>query len=108
MRSEKRPEELDRMCESTMRYITGAEVIAVIDNGGRYFYVWLEPSDAFESFCFANGREELLTDLENELERIGVHQFRDMVFVNAWLKSLCGDDDPAQFDICDYGFICEV
>ena len=107
MKSKKNPQNLDRMCESTMVYLEGQEVTARLDWDRKWFYVWLEPSVIWEDWCESNGMNEMLTDLENDLARIGVEQFHDLYYVNEFLKTLCGDSNPAVFYIDDaLGIIC--
>ena len=107
MKSNKKPEKLDRMCESTMVYLEGQEVTAWLDWDRRWFYVWLEPSTAFEDWCESNGMDDLLTELEEDLAQIGVEQFYDLYYVNEFLKTLCGDSNPAAFYVDDaLGMVC--
>lgn len=101
------PENLDRMCESTMIFLEGQEVTAYLDWDNSYFYVWLEPSTSYEDFCEEIERDDMLGGLINDLAQIGVNRFYDLFFVNEFLKALCGDNNPAEFYLDDtLGCVC--
>lgn len=97
MKSKKSKDELSDQTSSVMRWLDGEEVVARLDWDERYYYVWFEPTFNFEDFCEEIGREDMLTELEAELDRIGVNQFCELESVNEFCKRYCGDDEPAHF-----------
>ena len=88
MKCDKTIDSLDRMAESTMRWLEGEEVTAYLDWDSRYFYVWFEPTWNFEDFCEEQGGHllSMLSDLRHELEQIGVRRFYDLDSVNMLTK----------------------
>lgn len=88
--------------ESVMRYLDGEEIVAHLSWDEKLYYLWFEPTCAFEDFCEEIGREDMLTDLLIELEKIGVRKFGSLDSVNSFCESKCGDDEPAQFIYDDY------
>ena len=99
MKCDKTIDSLDRMAESTMRWLEGEEVTAYLDWDSRYFYVWFEPTWNFEDFCEEQGGHllSMLSDLRHELEQIGVRRFYDLDSVNKFCEQHCGDNEPAMF-----------
>ena len=108
MKSTKTISELDCMATSTMRFLEGEEVEANLDWEGRWFYVWLEPTWNFIDFCEEVGGSMMaqLERLNIDLVKMGVQQFYDLASVNEWLKQWCGDNEPAEFYLDDWGWIC--
>lgn len=101
MKTYKNPVELESMAESVMVYLDGQEVVAHIDWDPVWFYVWLTPSTTFEDWCDETERNDLLTDLLSDLDRYDVQRFGNLDSVNAFLRELCGDDNPALFYVDD-------
>lgn len=109
MRCDKTIDSLERMTESTMRWLDGEEVTAYLDWDSRYFYVWFEPTWSFEDFCEEQGGDMLtmLSDLRQELAQIGVQKFYDLSSVNDYLESYCGDNEPSMFYLDEtLGVVC--
>ena len=107
--SNKKPEDLYPIVESSMRWESGEEVVAKLDWDECRFYLWFEPSYSFECFCEEIGREDLLVGLKNNLAQIGVKIFFDLEDVNEYCKDKCGSDDPydcARFYKDEWGDIC--
>ena len=101
--------QLEDQASSVMRFLEGEEVIAYIDWDSTWYYVWLEPTWAFEDFC--EEHEDCLPMLENlreELDRIGVQNFGDLDGVNRFLRRYCGDDEPAEFYLDEYDNVVGV
>ena len=99
----------DWATSSVMRWSSGEEVIAYLDWDETRYYLWFEPTDLFTDFCAEIGREDMYIALNNELEQIGVQEFRLLNSVNEFCKQHCGSDDPydcAEFYEDDFGNIC--
>lgn len=108
MKSTKKMEELDEMTSSVMRWGSGEEVICYLDWDERWFYLWIEPTWNFIDFCEETGGEmrELMEALNIELANMGVQQFYDLDSVNKFCASFCGDNEPAEFYIDEWGWVC--
>jgi len=114
--SKKKPEDLEEMATSSMRWGSGEEVVAHLDWDENRFYLWFEPTCGFEDFCeeilereHDDSMMKLLEELRAELEKIGVQEFFDLDSVNSYCKSKCGSDDPydrAEFYEDDWGNVC--
>lgn len=94
----------DYYAESVMRWGGGEEVHAYLWWDKNSFWLWFEPTDNFESWCEEVMEKEhddslmhLLSDLREELNRIGVIPCGDLDSVNSVCKRYCGDNDPAYF-----------
>lgn len=99
MKSDKNIDTLEKMAESSMRWLDGEEVTVFLDWDDRSYYVWCEPTWNFEHYCEEQGLLTLLSNLRQELDQIGVQQFFDLVSVNAFCRQYCGDNDPSEFYI---------
>ena len=108
MKSKKKIVDLDYMCESTMRWGNGEEVVAYLDYDSKWFYVWFEPTWGFIDFCEETGGSMLsmLEELNIELVKLGVHQFYDLDSVNKFCANFCGDNEPSEFYLDSMGFVC--
>lgn len=106
MKSAKKVEELDYMASSSMRWLNGEEVTAFVDYDSRWYYVWFEPTWNFEDFCHANDLDYMLSDLEEEIGKIGVNQFYDLGSVNEFCEQYCGDNEPSEFYFDEYMNVC--
>ena len=109
MKCDKTIDSLDRMAESTMRWLEGEEVTAILDWDDRYYYVGFEPTSGFEDFAEEMGGHLLtmLADLRQELEKIGVNRFYDLDSVNEFCEQYCGDNEPSMFYVDDtFGWVC--
>lgn len=109
MKTYKNPTELESMAESVKVYLDGQEIVAHIDWDPVHYYIWLTPSDSFEEFCEEIERDDLLIGLENDLAQYGVQTFDTLEEVNAFLRRICGDNNPAMFytdDVFGEEMIC--
>ena len=114
--SKKKIEDLEEMASSSMRWGSGEEVVAHLDWDERLYYLWFEPAPCFEDWCEEvmeregdDGMMNMLKELREELDRIGVQTFCMLESVNEYCKSKCGSDDPydrAEFYEDDWGNIC--
>ncbi len=93
----KTKDQLEEQTSSVMRFLEGEEVRVCLDWDSSRYYVWMEPTWNFESFCEDNGLSVLLDGLKYELTRIGVQTFCDLDGVNSFCARCCGDDEPAEF-----------
>lgn len=96
-------------CDSTMRWLSGEEVVAHLFWDDDAYYLWFEASDGFSEWCEEIDREDMLIGLENELAQIGRVICYDLDSVNEYCKRYCGSDDPfdrAEFYEDDWGNIC--
>jgi len=116
MKSKKTMDELEIYCESTMRWGSGEVVCAYLSWDERRYYLWFEPTIGFEEWCEevlerdgSDSMMKMLTELREELSRIGVQEFCDLDGVNSYCKNKCGSDDPfdcAEFYEDEWGNIC--
>jgi len=101
MKSKMPVSDLNPVCTSVQRFINGEEIVCNLDWDDRWYYVWMEPTYGWESFCEECGDPSMLLNLEalrGVLQNsIGVHQFSDLDGVNRFCDGFCGDDEPAEF-----------
>ena len=115
MKSKKTWEEVDWQSCSAMRWVCGEEVNAFLDWDERRYYLWFEPTYGFEMWCAEvcekehnNNLMELLSELKEQLNDIGIQEFCDLEAVNEFCKQFCGSDDPydcAEFYEDEWGNI---
>ena len=108
MRSKMKAVDLEEMACSCMRWLEGEEVHVYLDWDENWYYVWFEPTSLFEDFCeeVCGSTNEMLKNLREEIEKIGVHQFCDLDDVNEYIEQYCGDNEPSMFYVDDtFGYI---
>lgn len=93
-KSKKQVSEMNWQASSTMRWLSGEEVVAYLDWDESKYYLWFEPTSNFEDFCEEIERNDLLIGLQNDLDQIGVQELYDLNSVNEFCKRYCGSDDP--------------